>query len=493
MAAGTRSTKIVATLGPSSDSPAMVRQLLHAGVDVFRLNASYGTTGEHAVRIRTVRDVARELGKHTGILLDLQGPKIRLGRFEGGQATLATGARFTITTLPILGTVEAASTTYENLARDVRPGDRVLLADGAVELQVLQTDDVSVVCEVVSGGTIGDSRGINLPGVRVSAPALTEKDIGDLEFGIGQGVDFVALSFVRTAEDVRQLRQHLDRLNARLPVIAKIEKPEAWNHFEEILEVSGGVMVARGDLGVETALEKVPTMQKSLIEGARRQGRMAITATQMLESMIEHPTPTRAEVSDVANAVYDGTDALMLSAETARGKYPVESVRTMATIAVEAESNIRKRGFSVPPGGFDRDHARIVAEAAYHAARSADVTALVVFTASGFSAKLIARYRPPVPIYAFTSDEAVARQLALVYGVIPLLAPNVQSTDEMLRVTEHVLIETGRLRLNDDVVFVAGQPVGMAGTTNLIKLHSLGAPQRVGEERRPEDLIAGVS
>jgi len=493
MAADARATKIVATLGPSSDSPATIRQLLLAGVDVFRLNASYGTRDEHATRIRTVRGLSSELRKHTGILLDLQGPKIRLGRFESGQATLAVGTRFTITTLPVLGTAEMASTTYQNLARDVCPGDRVLLADGGVELRVLETDDASVLCEVVSGGTIGNSRGINLPGVRVSAPALTEKDIGDLEFGIGQGVDFVALSFVRTGEDVCQLRQHLQRHNARLPVVSKIEKPEAWTHFEEILDVSDGVMVARGDLGVETALEKVPAMQKSIIEKARRRGRFVITATQMLESMIEHPTPTRAEVSDVANAIYDGTDALMLSAETARGKYPVESVRLMTAIAVETESNIRVLGFTALPESSDRDHARIVAEAAYHAARSADVTALVVFTASGFSAKLIARYRPPVPIYAFTPDEAVARRLALVYGVIPLLAPNVQSTDEMLRVMEHALIETGRLRLNDDVVFVAGQPVGVAGTTNLIKLHSLGAPQQAREEKRTEDLIAAAS
>jgi pyruvate kinase len=494
MSFGARATKILATLGPSSDSPATIRQLLLEGVDVFRLNASYGTRDEHAARIRAARGLSAELGKHTGILLDLQGPKIRLGRFEGGQATLATGARFTITTQPVLGTSAMASTTYQNLARDVRPGDRVLLADGGVELRVAETDDVSVICHVVSGGAIGDSKGINLPGVCISSPSLTEKDINDLEFGIAQGVEFVALSFVRTGEDVRQLRRHLHRHNARLPVIAKIEKPEAWLHFEEILELSDGVMVARGDLGVETALNKVPAMQKSIIEGARRRGRLVITATQMLESMIEHPVPTRAEVSDVANAIYDGTDALMLSAETAGGQYPVEAVRMMAAIAVETESSIRQRGFTTLPENSDgdRDHARIVAEAAYHAARSAGVAALVVFTASGFSARMIARYRPPVPIYAFTPDEAVARRLALAYGVIPLLAPNVQSTDEMLRVMERTLIETGRLKLTDDVVFVAGQPVGIAGTTNLIKLHSLGAPQRAEEGKRTEDLIAAA-
>jgi pyruvate kinase len=469
-----RATKIVATLGPASDSPAVIRQLLLAGVDLFRLNASYGTMAEHAARILAVRSMASELGKHTGILLDLQGPKIRLGKFANGEETLSTGARFTITTRPVLGTSELASTTYQDLARDVRPGDRVLLADGAVELRVLDTDEVSVCCEVISGGAVGDSRGINLPGVDVSAPSMTNKDVADLEFGITHGVDFVALSFVRTAEDVHQLRQHLRRHNSRLPVISKIEKPEAWSHLEEILQVSDGVMVARGDLGVETGLEKVPAMQKTIIDKARRRGRFVITATQMLESMVEHSTPTRAEVSDVANAIYDGTDALMLSAETAKGRYAVEAVRRMAAIAAEAECAIRQRGFAPLPESSDRDHARIVAEAAYHAARSAGVAAIAVFTATGTSAGLIARYRPPVPIFAFTPQEAAARRLSVLYGVNPLLVPDVQSTDEMLNLMDRALTEGGTLKPLDGVVFVAGQPVGVPGTTNLIKLHSVG-------------------
>ncbi len=457
-----RATKIVATLGPASDSPSTIRELILAGVDVFRLNASYGTHEEHAARVRNIRTLASGLGSHTGILLDLQGPKIRLGKFQGGEAMLQRGARFTITVEAVVGNKEGASTTYKNLVRAVQQGARVLLADGAVELRVLSTSQTSVNCEVVSGGVIGDNRGINLPGVRVSAPSLTEKDIGDLEFGIDQGVDFVALSFVRTASDVQHLRQHLGRLGCRLPVVSKIEKPEAWTHLDEILQVSDGVMVARGDLGVETALEKVPTMQKTIIDKARRRGCFVITATQMLESMVEHPAPTRAEVSDVANAIYDGTDALMLSAETARGKYPAESVRMMNSIALETESNIRRHPAALTPEEPGGDHAQIVAEAAYFAARSAGVAALGVFTASGFSARIIARYRPPVPVFAFTSDPAVARRLSIVYGVVPLLAPAVQSTDEMLSVMDRALIASGRLKEGDDIVFVAGQPVGVA-------------------------------
>lgn len=469
-----RSTKIVATLGPSSDSPEIIRDLLKEGVDVFRINASYGTQAEHAARIQAVRAAALDLEKQAGILLDLQGPKIRLGKFVEGRATLQPGARFTITTLPVPGTARMASTTYADFAKDVRPGDRVLLADGAVELRALSSDGVSVECEVVSGGMVTDRRGINLPGVRVSSPALTEKDISDAEFGLGQGVDFLALSFVRTGGDVRRLRDWLAGRNADVPVIAKIEKPEAWENLDEILELAAGVMVARGDLGVETALEKVPAMQKTIIRKARQSGRFVITATQMLESMIHNPVPTRAEVSDVANAIYDGTDALMLSAESAAGRYPVEAVRMMATIAREAGANIRQSGFPSLEASPDPDHARIIAEAAYHAARSAAVSALVVFTVSGFSARLVSRYRPPVPIYAFTPQPPIARRLSVLFGVLPLLAPAFQSTDEMLRFTEKTLLETGRLKSGDSVVFLAGQPPGVPGTANLIKLHRLG-------------------
>jgi pyruvate kinase len=466
-------TKIVATLGPSTDAPGVLNQLFAAGVDVFRLNASHGAQDEHAARIDAVRTEARKAGVHAGILLDLQGPKIRLGRFENGGCALETGTQFTITTETVLGSPERASTGYGKFARDVKGGDRILLADGAIELRALASDGISVRTEVVHGGHIGDHKGINLPGVKVSIPSLTEKDLGDLHFGLNAGVDLIALSFVRTAADVQQLR---DRLGGRpVAIVAKIEKPEAWDNIETILDVSDGVMVARGDLGVETALEKVPRIQKSIIRRARRKGRFVITATQMLESMIENNSPTRAEVSDVANAIYDGTDAVMLSAETSIGKYPVEAVRFMARIAAEADSSIRNKGYQDPPHGPNPSSAEILADAAHHAARESGAAAIVVFTSRGSSARLVSRYRPPVGVYAITPHDTTARQLSVSYGVIALLAPDVSSTDEMLAQMDRVMIEGGFLKNGQLVVFLAGQPVGRPGTTNLMKLHRVGA------------------
>ncbi|MEO8370490.1 MAG: pyruvate kinase [Candidatus Solibacter sp.] len=465
-------TKIVATLGPATDDPGVLRQLFAAGVDVFRLNASHGTTDSHAARIEAVRKGAREAHVHAGILLDLQGPKIRLGRFENGRATLETGDNFILTTETIMGTAERASTGYGKFAQDVQPGDRVLLADGSIELIALATDGVSVTTRVVNGGVISDHKGINLPGVQVSIPSLTEKDLADLHFGLTSGVDMIALSFVRTADDVRQLR---DRLGGRpITIVAKIEKPEAYENIEAILDVTDGVMVARGDLGVEISLERVPRIQKSIIRRARRKGRFVITATQMLESMIANPTPTRAEVSDVANAIYDGTDAVMLSAETSVGKYPVEAVRFMARIAAESEDSIRRKGFQDPPHQPEPKAAEILADAAHHAARDSGAKAIVVFTSGGSSARLVSRYRPPVGVFAITPHDTTARQLSVSYGVIPLLAPDVSSTDEMLNLMDKVLVEGGYLQKGELVIFVAGQPVGRPGTTNLMKLHRIG-------------------
>jgi pyruvate kinase len=469
---GMPNTKIVATLGPATNAPGVLRQFLAAGVDVFRINASHGSLDEQAARIQAVRAAAREVHGHAGILLDLQGPKIRLGRFENGGCALQTGSVFTITTEKILGTSERASTGYGRFARDVQPGNRVLLADGSIELRAVDSDGVSVRTEVVSGGPFSDHKGINLPGVQVSLPSLTEKDLADLHFGLTMGVDIIALSFVRTADDVRQLR---DRLDGRgVTIVAKIEKQEGWEQIEPILDVTDGVMVARGDLGVETALEKVPRIQKSIIRRARRKGRFVITATQMLESMIENSTPTRAEVSDVANAIYDGTDAVMLSAETSVGKYPVEAVRFMARIAAESEDSIRKKGYQDPPHSPKPTSAEILADAAYHAARESRAAAIVVFTSGGSSARLVSRYRPPVSIFAITPHETTARQLSVSYGVTPLLAPEVSSTDEMLSQMDRMMIEGGYLTQGELVVFVAGQPVGRPGTTNLMKLHRLG-------------------
>jgi pyruvate kinase len=465
-------TKIVATLGPATDAPGVLKQMLSAGVDVFRLNASHGSQDEHAGRIAAVRAAAREASVHAGILLDLQGPKIRLGRFENGCATLCDGSQFTITTEQVLGSAERASTGYSRFARDVKAGDRVLLADGSVELRALESDGTSVRCEVLHGGPVSDHKGINLPCVQVSIPSLTEKDLADLHFGLNSGVDLFALSFVRTADDVRGLR---DRLGGRpVSIVAKIEKPEGWDNIEAILDVTDGVMVARGDLGVETSLERVPRIQKSIIRRARRKGRFVITATQMLESMIEHSTPTRAEVSDVANAIYDGTDAVMLSAETSVGKYPVDAVKFMARIAKESEESIRKKGYLEPPTLPAPSNPEILANSAYHAARESRASAIVVFTSRGSSARLVSRCRPPVPVYAITPHDTTARQLSISYGVIPMLAPDVSNTDEMMAQMDRVLVERGILKKGELVVFVAGQPVGRPGSTNLMKLHRLG-------------------
>jgi pyruvate kinase len=471
--------KIVATLGPATEAPAIVRALIRAGAHIIRLNASHGAWQQHAARIRIIREAEAETGTPVGILLDLQGPKIRLGRFTGGKCVLRTGSQFTITTEEIMGDETRASTTYTGFAQDVKPGDRVLLNDGCVTLRAVSNDGQAVKFDVVTGGPVGDQKGINLPGVRVSAPSMSQKDLEDLRAGLSAGVDYVALSFVRSADDVLALRERMGAL--RVPIIAKIEKPEAVHEIDGILDVANGIMVARGDLGVEMSLEMVPPIQKRLIRQARRRNRFVITATQMLESMIESANPTRAEVSDVANAIYDGSDAVMLSAETSVGKYPVEAVQYMARIAAEAERGLKRRGFTdlphiVPEAGGSSD-SDVVADAAYTAARAASVQAIVVFTTSGYSARLISRYRPPVKIIAMTSSMESVRRLLVNYGVTPILAPEVTSTDGMLEQIDTFLVQKGFLNAGDKVVFVAGQPIGRAGSTNLMKLH------RVAESR----------
>ncbi len=468
-------TKIVATLGPSSRTPDVLRQLIRAGADVFRINASHANKDDIGPLVQTVRAAAEELNANIGILLDLQGPKIRLGSFENGGCTLETGATFTITTEQITGNCERASTVYTEFAKDVKEGDRVLIADGSVELRALSSDGVSVKHEVVTGGPISDRKGINLPGVQVSTPSLTKKDMADLRAGIDAGVDFVALSFVRRREDVLRLRHFIEEYDSSVQIVSKIEKPEAWENFEAILEESDGVMVARGDLGVELALEKVPAIQKAIIRGARRRGKFVITATQMLESMIQNPFPTRAEVSDVANAIYDGTDAIMLSAETSAGKYPVETVTMMDRIASESDEAIRRAGFRPEPApSGNLTEPQIIAHLAFESAQMVKAAAIAVFSSSGGSGRLVASFRPPVPVYVFTHSQEVARQLSIVYGVRPLVVPQAESTDVMLKQVDRALSERRSLKPKDCVVFVAGQPIGRKGTTNLIKLHRVG-------------------
>jgi pyruvate kinase len=462
-------TKIVVTLGPASDSLETIKAMMHAGAGIFRLNTSHGPWADHQRRIQTVRQAEKETGRTAAVLLDLQGPKIRLGAFADGKVTLETGAHFTVTTDPVLGDATRASTTYAAFAADVHLNDRVLFNDGAVTLRVIDNDGVNVKLEVVSGGVTGNQKGINLPGVRVSAPSLTEKDREDLKSGLAAGVDLIALSFVRRAEDIRFLRMLMG--DTKIPVIAKIEKSEALEDIEGILREANGIMVARGDLGVEMSLEAVPSIQKMLIREARSRHRFVITATQMLESMIENANPTRAEVSDVANAIYDGSDAVMLSAETSVGKFPVAAVQYMARIAAEAERGISRRGFPDTPPLLNASDSEIVADAAYNAARAADVQAIVVFTTTGYSARLVSRYRPPVPVIAMSESEAQMRRLLVNYAVVPVLSPAVRTTDEMLEQMDSLLVSRGYLPAGSKVVFVAGQPVGRAGSTNLMKLH----------------------
>jgi pyruvate kinase len=454
----------------------MIHKLIEAGADVFRLNASHGTPEQHIRVISAVRDASKETGRHGGIVLDLQGPKIRLGKFGGGGCRLESGSRFVLTTDEVIGNSQRASTTYKKLPSDVKPGDRILLADGSVELRVASASATEVICEVVSGGRVGDRKGINLPGVSVSAPSLTDKDLQDLRWGLDAGVDMIALSFVRTPEDLLRLRSHLETRGVDVPVIAKIEKPEAWQNLDGILDAADGVMVARGDLGVEMALEQVPHIQKTVIRRAREGSKFVITATQMLESMIENPTPTRAEVSDVANAIYDGTDAVMLSAETSAGKYPVEAVAMMARIASTTQSSAAPK--LTAPGST---HPEIVADAAQLAARAAEARAIVVFSETGHTARLISRYRSPIPVVAFAPSERVARQLTVISGVFPVVAPLMASTDEMIALIDRLAIESGRLKLGDPVVFVAGQPIGRPGTTNMMILRRIGGPLREAE------------
>jgi pyruvate kinase len=452
----------------------MIGLLIDAGVNVFRLNASHGSAEVRAGWIDTIRSESQQRGLHIGILLDLQGPKIRLGKFQDGQATLTPGSEFTITVEDVLGNETIASTTYADFAKDLKPGDRVLLADGSLELRVLGADGVRARCTVVTGGLIKDNKGINLPGAQLSTPSLTRKDMADLQSGLLTGIDMVAMSFVRRPSDVLRLRLFLEEKGANIPIIAKIEKPEAVDTIGEILQESDGVMVARGDLGVEMPMEKVPFIQKSIIEKARRAGKFVITATQMMESMIENPFPTRAEVSDVANAIYDGTDAVMLSAETSVGKFPVETVKMMVRTAAQADESVRRHGFRELLNRDYVTHAEIVADSAYRAARMSQATAIVVFSASGSSARLVSKFRPPVAIFVFTASEQVARVLSIVYGVQAVVAKETASTDEMMAQMDRTMLERGYVKPRDSVVFIAGQPIGRPGTTNLMKLHRIG-------------------
>ncbi|MGC8967193.1 MAG: pyruvate kinase [Thermus sp.] len=464
-------TKIVATLGPATDTKETIRALAEAGADVFRLNFSHGTPEDHRRRAAWVREVSQELGRTLAILQDLQGPKIRIGRFQKGRVELKPGQPFVLTRLPVEGNETRVSLTYKGLLEDVRPGQVLLLDDGRIRLRVEKVvgDEIHTLVEV--GGILSDHKGINVPGADLSIPALSEKDIQDLALGAEIGVDWVAVSFVRTRDDLLLARHYLSRYGSRARLMAKIEKPSAVSRFEEILEEADGIMVARGDLGVEMPLEEVPIVQKRLILRCIAAGKPVITATQMLESMVQNPSPTRAEASDVANAIFDGTDAVMLSAETAAGAYPVEAVAMMSRIAKAVETSpefLQKLNVLRPsPTPTTQD---AIAQAADDIVEAVGARAIVVFTATGSSARRIARTRPQVPILALTPSPEVERQLALVWGVVPHLAPDPQDTDDMVRIALREVKALGLAQVGERVVIAAGVPFGVRGTTNLLRV-----------------------
>jgi len=468
-----RHSKIVCTIGPASSSPRVIRKLLEAGMDVARLNFSHGTHDEHAKNIGALRAAAAAMRKTIAILADLQGPKIRTGALAGGgPVRLRAGQEFTITTAKVLGDTTRVSTVFEPLPREVKKGDRILLSDGLIELRVKQVGRAEIICGVVNGGSLGENKGINLPGVKLRVPALTPKDKADLKFALSAGADYIAVSFVRRPEDVVLAKQLIRKAKKETPVIAKLEKPEAIENLEAILRVADGVMVARGDLGVEMSPEQVPVMQKQIIQRAREFRRPVITATQMLESMTENPRPTRAEASDVANAIFDGSDAVMLSAETASGKYPVEAVSMMARIIESAEGSIKEFPRPVPQEKLKV--AETVAELVCHASRELHMKLIVVFTHSGFTARLISRYRPQVPIIALTPEVATLRRMALIWGVLPLESRDQHRIDTLAETTEKKLLRERLARKGDVIGIIAGTPMGVRGTTNFMKFHVIG-------------------
>jgi pyruvate kinase len=471
-----RFAKIVCTIGPASVAEGIIEQMTRAGMDVARLNFSHGTHAEHHQAIQRIRSVEARIGKPIAILQDLQGPKIRLGTFAGGSAVLRRGEAFVLTTESVSGNAERASISYGGFARDVKPGDRVLIDDGRIALDVEEVRGEDVSCRVVTGGVVKDHKGVNLPRTAVRLPILTDKDREDLRFGLRHGVDYVGVSFVRSAADLLEVREVINEFRSDAQVVAKLERPEALGRLEEILNATAAVMVARGDLGVEMAIEEVPIAQKEILRKARLARTPVIVATQMLESMTTNLRPTRAEVSDVANAVLDGTDAVMLSAESATGAYPVEAVRVLDRI-------IRRTEAAFPPQTMDRPRRgevsfpQAMSDAASFAAQELKARAIVAFTQSGYTARLIAQDRPPVPIVAFTPNERVRRRLTLDWGVVPRLIKSQTSIDQMVVDIEASLLSDRSVRYNDILVIVGGAPLGVRGTVNLLKLH------RVGEHR----------
>ncbi|MDH6133120.1 pyruvate kinase [Kitasatospora sp. MAA4] len=474
-----RRAKIVCTLGPATDSYEQLKAIVEAGMNVARLNMSHGSHAEHEERYRKVRQVSEDTGRTIGVLADLQGPKIRLATFANGPVTVDNGDTFTITTEDVPGDQHICGTTYKGLPGDVKPGDPVLINDGVIALEVVSVDGPRVKTVVVEGGVLSNNKGINLPGAAVNVPALSEKDKDDLRFALRLGVDMVALSFVRNAGDIDDVHKVMDEVGIRVPVIAKIEKPQAVEAMEEIVLAFDAIMVARGDLAVEYPLERVPLVQKQLITLARRNAKPVIVATQMMESMIHASRPTRAEASDVANAILDGADAVMLSAESSVGKFPVETVKTMSRICETAEEEMVSQGLQpLNPGRKPRTQGGSIARAACELGDFLNAEALVAFTKSGDTARRLSRYRSPIPVIAFTPDVATRNQLALSWGVEAYVTEQVGSTDAMVLQVDQELLALKQLNEGDTVIVTAGSPPGVPGNTNMVQVHHLG--QRAG-------------
>jgi pyruvate kinase len=476
----TKRTKIIATIGPSSSSSTVIAKLIRAGMDAARLNFSHGERQDHINRVRLIRREAAKAGRQIAIIQDLQGPKLRVGVMQNDGVTLKRGDTIAVTTQKAVGTNRKISITYSRLAKDLEPGGRILLDDGRLELKVLRRAGKGLVCTVIRGGVLRSRKGVNLPGARLVIPSLTQKDREDIIFGMEHGVDYIALSFVRTADDIRHARRFLHALGGDAPIIAKIEKPEALENLDAIISAADGVMVARGDLGVEMSPEQVPLLQKKIIHACNRAEKPVITATQMLESMIENPQPTRAEASDVANAILDGTDCVMLSGETAMGKHPVQAVALMARIAEQAETSLTP----IPPDTDVAGPGESIAHAACRAAGEQRAKAIVAFTQSGTTALLVSKHRPAAAVIAATPFERIARRMSLYWGVTPIILKTKKTTDDMIAGVERAMLTQKLVKAQDLIVLTAGVPIGVAGSTNMMKIHSVGEAKTL-ESKHP--------
>ncbi|WP_432402199.1 pyruvate kinase [Wukongibacter sp. M2B1] len=472
-----RKTKIVCTIGPASESKEIFSSLVKNGLNVARLNFSHGNHEEHLQRIKMIKEVRRELDIPVAILLDTKGPEIRTGKFAKETVELVEGQEFILTTEEVAGDETRCTITYDKLPKDVKNGDKILIDDGLIELEVIDVpNDKEIKCEVKNGGTVKNKKGINVPGVSINLPAITAKDISDIEFGINNHIDFIAASFIRKADDVHEIRKILEKNNAhQIQIISKIENQEGLDNIDEIIDVSDGIMVARGDLGVEIPTEMVPLAQKEMIRKCNAAGKPVITATQMLDSMMRNPRPTRAEVTDVANAIFDGTDAIMLSGETAAGKYPLEAVKTMANIAERTEQSLDYRAI-LEKGAANKEASvtYAVSHATCTTAHDLGASAIITATSSGFTARMVSKFRPKAPIIAATTKEEVLRRLILIWGVKPVLIEDVKSTDEIFDLSVEKAREYEYIESGDLVVITAGVPVGVAGATNLIKVDIVG-------------------